>query len=91
MEIKGVETASTGANAHQSNVSVGRVLAFLGFQVCLFFKACSIRKGSLEFNQQKSSLSHKERALKSYYAPQSLQCFSVMLQHSVGYLDTIAN
>lgn len=57
-------------------------LYFLGFQVRLFLKAGSIHKAGLEFNQQKSSLSHKEKALKSYYAAQSLHCFWVMLQHA---------
>lgn len=66
-------------------------LYFLGFQVCLFSKAGSIHKAGLEFNQQKSSLSHKEKALKSYYNAQSLYCFSVMLQYNVRYLNANAN
>lgn len=81
----------TGATTHQSNGSAAQFLYVLGFQVCLFSKACSIHKAGLEFNQQKSSLSHKEKALKSYYDSQSPHCFSVMLQSAIRYLNAIAN
>lgn len=54
-------------------------------------EAGSIPKAALEFNQKKSSLSHKGKALKSYYNAQSLHCFSAKLQHTVGYLNAKAN
>lgn len=53
----------------------------------LFQEAWSIHKAGLEFNQQKSSLSHKEKALKSYYDPQSPHCFSVILQLTIRYFN----
>lgn len=66
-------------------------LYLLGFQVSLFLKAGSIHKAALEFNQQKSSLSHKGKALKSYYGAQSLQCYCVRLQHTVKHSGANAN
>ena len=54
-------------------------------------EAGSIPKAALEFNQKKSSLSHKGKALKSYYNAQSLHCFSAKLQHTVRCLNANAN
>lgn len=76
--------------------SAARFLYVLRFQVFILQKkikeeAGSIPKAALEFNQKKSSLSHKGKALKSYYNAQSLHCFSAKLQHTVGYLNAKAN
>lgn len=73
------------------SVGSAQILYFLWLQVCFFLKVGSIHKAGLEFNQQKSSLSHKEKALKSYYDAQSLHCFSVTLQHTVRCLDAKPN
>lgn len=84
---EGLQIALTGATAHQSsrgathqsNASAVCFFFFfsLGFQTCLFSKAYSVHKTGLDPHQQKSFLSYKERALKSYYHPQSLHCCSV--------------
>ena len=96
--------APVGAATHQSHMFCCSFFFFvcvLGFQVCLFSKkkkkrkekkeAGSIPKAALEFNQKKSSLSHKGKALKSYYNAQSLHCFSAKLQHTVRCLNANAN
>lgn len=76
---------------HYIKVTHFQFLDLSGFHVCLFSKAGWTPNPGLEFNQQRSSLSHKEKALKSYYDAQSLHCFSVMLEHTVRYSNANAD
>lgn len=65
--MEAVHIKGTCHTAHQFN-AVCVLLRVLG---AFILKSCFNSQG-LEFNQQESSLSHKEKALKSYYNAQSL-------------------